>query len=283
MITEEIINKVCTERGMTKLTVGSIPTWINKLRQEGIELRLTKIFSFWNKDGSRNYDEPASEPITKTIQLIYELVELTEAKPNEKSAKTEDKKDEPKPIRKNSYPWVTTSTEDKKDEPKPSARNLKSIEKTIESELPEFLTSVLVSKWGKMTTTDRILMFQKTPSNKIKQVKVGKDETGKILTAPYVEGNYMFREANAAFLFDWYLSDTVITVCPTGVGVVGTLYGYFSEYGKYLSRPAIGYQELNKKVDTEAAKKGATTDAIKKGLSLFGFNSDVYSGNSGEV
>jgi len=26
------------------------------------------------------------------------------------------------------------------------------------------------------------------------------------------------------------------------------------------------------------AKKGATTDAIKKGLSLFGFNSDVYSG-----
>lgn len=255
MITEEIVNKVCTERGMTKLTVGSIPTWMNKLRQEGIELRLSKIFSFWNKDGSRNYDEPASEPITKTMEIISGA-EIKEESKNEKSTKTEDKKDEPKP----------------------STRDLKPVEKTNEPELPEFLTSALVSKWGKMTTTDRILMFQKTPSDKVKQVKVGKDETGKSLTAPYVEGNYMFKEANAAFLFDWYLSDTVITVCPTGVSVVGTLHGYFSEYGKYLSRPASGYQELNKKVDTEMAKKGATTDAIKKGLSLFGFNSDVYSG-----
>lgn len=144
--------------------------------------------------------------------------------------------------------------------------------------LPDFLTPALMSKWAQMTTTDRVLMFQQTPKDKIKYVKVGKDDKGQDVTAPYVEGNYMFREANAAFLFDWHLSDVVITVCPTSVGVTSKLNAWFSDHNRYLSRPATGYQELNKKVDTELAKKGATTDAIKKGLSLFGFNSDVYSG-----
>ena len=250
MITEEQVNKICVAAHMTKLSISTYPTWINKLHQEGIELRAGKVISFWNKDGSRNYDEPASDNIIKTIELI-------------KGVETNEK---------------STETKNQKDEPKPDEKNTVVNQKETVAELPDFLTPALMSKWAKMSTTDRILLFQKTPTDKIKQVKVGKNEFGKDVFAPYVEGNYMFREANAAFLFDWYLSDAVITICPTGVSVVGTLHGYFSEYNKYLSRPATGYQELNKKVDTEMAKKGATTDAIKKGLSLFGFNSDVYSG-----
>jgi len=153
----------------------------------------------------------------------------------------------------------------------------------VESEpfglLPDFLTSALMSKWAKMTTIDRILLFQKTPKDQIYQINVGKNpDTQKVEFAAYVKGNYMFKEANAAFLFDWNLSDVIITVCPSGVSVSAKLNAWFGEYNKYLSRPAVGYQEINKKIDMEQAKKGATTDAIKKGLSLFGFNSDVYSG-----
>ena len=249
MITQKEINDILARNHMTNLTISTYPTWMDKNRQEGIEFRAGKVISFWNKDGQRVYDQPASEH-------IVEIQKIIEGGKDEKSAKTEDKKDEPKPDEKNT---VVNQKE------------------TV-AELPDFLTSALMSKWAKMSTTDRILLFQKTPTDKIKQVKVGKNEFGKDVFAPYVEGNYMFREANAAFLFDWYLSGAVITVCPTGVSVVGTLHCWFSEYQKYLSRPATGYQELNKKVDTEMAKKGATTDAIKKGLSLFGFNSDVYSG-----
>jgi len=249
MITEEQIIKTCIGRHMIKLSISTYPTWMDTNRQEGIELRGGQIIPFWNKDGQRVYDQPASEH-------IVEIQKIIEGGKDEKSAKVEDKKDEPK--------------QDK--------TNAMAAKKEDVAALPDFLTSALMSKWAKMTTTDRILLFQRTPKDKIKYLVVGKDERGVKQEAPYVVGNYMFREANAAFLFDWYLSDAVITICPTGVSVVGTLHGYFSEYNKYLSRPATGYQELNKKVDTEMAKKGATTDAIKKGLSLFGFNSDVYSG-----
>ena len=144
-------------------------------------------------------------------------------------------------------------------------------------ELPEFMTAKLMEKWESLTTFERVLFFQKTPVDKIDHVIVGKKD-GKNLTAPYVKGNYMFKEANAAFLYDWYISDVVITVGIKGVSAVGTLYAWFKEYNKYLQRPATGYQELNGQVDAELARKGAITDAIKKGLSLFGFNSDVYSG-----
>ncbi len=252
MVKEETINRICIARHMIKLSISTNPTWVDKQKQEGIELQAGIIKTFWIVDGVRDYVQSAGEHILKTLELIK--VEEFE---NIGKYKSEEYHKEMGHIQKD-------KTEEKEVLPIP--------------ELPEFLTPALMGKWAKMSTTDRVLLFQKTPKDKIRSIEVGKDETGKKVFASYVEGNYMFKEANAAFLFDWYMSDAVITVCPTGVSVVGTLHCYFDEYKKYLSRPATGYQELNKKVDTEMAKKGATTDAIKKGLSLFGFNSDVYSG-----
>lgn len=237
MVKEERVNKICISRGMKRNSVSTVPTWIDDMFREGIELQAGKLIPFWVINGVRNYTEPTGEKIKKTISIIMEIDNISESEPVKEIIKTEH----------------------------------------IDGILPEFLTSALLSKWSQMTTTDRILLFQKTPADKIKSVCIGK-ENGKELYASYVEGNYMFREANAAFLFDWYIDIKEVTVATTGVSVRGTLYGWFNEYQKYLSRPATGYQELNKKVDSELAKKGATTDAIKKGLSLFGFNSDVYSG-----
>jgi len=243
MINTTIVNKICVAQKMTKLSISINPTWMDNLRMEGIEIIQGNIQTFWNKGGERVYGEPYGDKIQKILELI----------------KVEE---------------IGSTTIHKEPE-----NNNAIIPSTINNmwELPDFLTEALFEKWAKKTTTQRVMMFQQTPKEKIKYVTVGKRD-GKDIVAPYVEGNYMVKEANAAFLFDWYLSDVVISCCTTGVSVSGKLYGYFSDKEKYLVRPATGYQELNKAVDMELAKKGATTDAIKKGLSLFGFNSDVYGG-----
>jgi hypothetical protein len=240
MIDMDIIEKICLSRDMKKLTISSFPTFATKSYDEGLEVKGGKILNFWANGQGRDYEQPPSEFMKKTIELIN-------------YAQNETQEETPKP-----------------QETEQSNKELVGI-------LPEVFTPALISKWGFMGTLDRVLLFQHTPKDKIDYVVVGKKD-GKDIFAPYVKGNYMFREANAAFLFDWYLSDVVITVGLKGVSVVGKLNAWFKEYNKYLQRPATGYQELNAKVDAELARKGATTDAIKKGLSLFGFNSDVYSG-----
>ncbi len=240
MITIDKINKVCESRKMKKMGISKNPSWVDSNHQEGLEFAVGIIKSFWIKDGSRVYDEPVSESMKKTIEFIN----ADKEKPKEDKPMIEEHKD--------IIPY--------------------------NAELPDFLTAELMKKWATLSTLDRLMMFQKTPENHISKVQVGKNALGEKEFASYVKGNYMFKEANACFLFDWYLNNVVITTGIKGVGVTGTLYAWFSDYNKYISRPATGYQELNAQVDSELAKKGAITDAIKKGLSLFGFNSDVYSG-----
>lgn len=248
MINEAKVNEICMRNNLTKLSISKFPTWVYKNRQEGIHLESGKLITFWIKDGEKVFDEPCGlhiENIMKEIMMID----------NEQK---------------------NTETQDKKGEPKPEAGNLNSIEKTIESELPEFLTSALVSKWAKMSTIDRMLIFQKTPKDQIFYKKVGKNEQGVMQEAPYVKGNYMVKEANAAFLFDWKFIHQGVSMSDIAVCVYGTLEANVD--GKIYSRPAVGYEEINKKMTAQLAIKSATTDAIKKGLSLFGFNSDVYGG-----
>lgn len=230
---------------------ATIPTFTTQDNKEGLELKTGKIIPFWIKDGEKMYNQPVSD--TKIASVIGAF----EEKPKEV------KKDEKAP--------------DKVDEGK--GLDIKAPEKQSVALLPEFLTPALMTKWAQMSTTDRILMFQQTPKDQVFEVAVGKNpDTGKQEFASYVKGNYMIREANAAFLYRWYLEVEEVSVSESGVCVRGLLWGWFKEYDTNISRPATGYQERNKKVDAQQAIKGATTDAIKKGLSLFGFNSDVYSG-----
>lgn len=255
MKSEQMINQICVERHMTKLSISSIPTWMDKNRQEGIEVRAGKIIPFWNKGGERIYDEAPGDEILKTMEL------LKGDGPAEESKNKEDKKDE--------------QAKDKTDAKTVPIDEAARAPQDGDGVLPEFLTPALMSKWAKMSTIDRMLIFQRTPKEQIFQKKVGKDENGVMQMASYVKGSYMIKEANAAFLFDWKFIHQGISI-GEAVCVYGTL--EVNVDGKMYSRPAVGYEEINKKMTAQLAIKSATTDAIKKGLSLFGFNLDVYSG-----
>lgn len=252
MIKIEDVNKICSEKGMTKMSISTYPTWVDSNRQEGIEFRDGKIVSFWIKDAQRIYGEPASDHITHLIEALENF--------------KKEKKEEEKPK-------------------EPEKKDVKLKEKELHNEviktdeialLPDFLTPALMTKWAKMSTIDRMLLFQRTPENQIFGRVVGKDGNGKEIVASYVKGNYMIREANAAFLFDWNFRQQGINVGTEGVAVYGIIEANVD--GKTYTRPAVGYEEINKKMTPQLAIKSATTDAIKKGLSLFGFNSDVYGG-----
>jgi hypothetical protein len=212
-----------------------------KDNMEGLELKLGKIISFWIKDGEKLYDQPVND--TKIASVIGAFEEKPKG----------EKKDEKAP--------------DKVDEKKTS--NPENENKLIV--LPEEVTPTHLTEWGKMRTVDRMLKFQRTPKEQIFSKPVGNGQN-----ANYVKGNYMIKEANAAFLFDWSFLQTGINVGEKGVCVYGSVVAMVD--GVKMSRPAVGYEEINSKMTPQLAIKSATTDAIKKGLSLFGFNSDVYSG-----
>ena len=270
-IREVDFQQVCRLAKLVERT-GKIPTYVIKDGSEGIELLNGKIRYFQvanagTPEAHKVFDVVVNDKhIASVVGAFESKTENKDIAPHDPEPKKEEKKDE---IHKNAP--------EKKDENKDIAPLDSPTNSAVE--LPADLTIELMFKWAKMTTTERILMFQKTPKHEIFEVSVGKNpETGKAEMASYVRGNFMIKEANAAFLFDWNLEVFEISTSETGVSVRGKINGWFSEYGKYLSRPATGYQERNKKIDAQQAQKGATTDAIKKGLSLFGFNSDVYSG-----
>lgn len=230
---------ICLNYGI-KQRAGNVPTYVNKIEQEGIEINGQNIRTFWFKDLERIYGEAPSQIFQKFVDEITEQ-------------KTEETKRE------------------KNDEVKEVLSN------PIGTLLPDFLTSKLLEAWSKMKTVDRMMMFQKTPKDKIKQVIIsGKEKDNTAVYAPYVEGNYMIKEANACFLFDWEFKMNEKIISLTDVCVIGVIRANID--GKYITRPAVGYTELNARMTANLAIKSATTDAIKKGLSMFGFNSDVYSG-----
>ena len=234
---------------MTKLSIARVPTWVDKNRLEGVEIQLGRVNTFWIKGGEKVYGEPESEHITNILKELK--MEKDEGVKDEKSTEKQDKKDEQKPEQ------TKTQTTEKADN-----------EVAL---LPDVLTPALITKWEKMRTVDRMLMFQRTPRDQIFEKPVGSGQL-----ASYVKGNYMVKEANAAFLFDWKFIHQGISVGSEGVAVYGIIEANVD--GITMSRPAVGYEEINKKMTAQLAIKSATTDAIKKGLSLFGFNSDVYSG-----
>lgn len=140
--------------------------------------------------------------------------------------------------------------------------------------IPEVMSASLLEKWKKMSTFDRMLMFQRTAKEHIEMKPISKDGTVKV---PYVTGNVMFQEANIAFLFEWESKIDKVEIGDTAVCVYGSITVTID--GKKITRSCVGDQEINAKTTKYLAVKGAHTDMIKKGLSMFGFNSDVYRGD----
>lgn len=244
----EEIDHLMRNSRMLKLTLSKLPTWVDEQRQEGIELKDGKYVSFWIKSGERIYNEPAGTHIEKIMQVLIDKTGKTSADGAEKEKEGKNE--------------LATSE--------------KGEEEAIVGIVPETLTIPLLEKWKKMSTFDRMLMFQSTPKEKIQERKGFKRPDGTFEILKYVEGNYMLQEANIAFLFDWESHIENISIGATTVAVWGSV--TVSLDGKRVSRAAVGVDEINSKVTAQHAIKNACTDMIKKGLASFGFNGDVYRG-----
>jgi hypothetical protein len=249
MKTENEITTIVKKHGGKHLQFGNIPSWMDKVNQEGIELIGGKIRPFWYKELERVYNEPVSDQWQKVINEVTNTDKAKVDEPNQKEERPTEKTEK----KKEQLP-VTTETKE-----------------TNNALIPEVLTIPLLDKWRKMTTFERMLMFQKTDKSNIcerpgfggKKVK-------------YVEGNFMIQEANIAFLFSWSSKIEGFNIGDKSVSCYGSITVDID--GKQVTRAAVGVEELNSGVDAQHAMKNAATDMIKKGLSSLGFNGDVYRG-----
>ena len=143
--------------------------------------------------------------------------------------------------------------------------------------IPDEISEKFIEKLKKQTTFQRMLLFQKTAPELIKHKPKGSKQIA------YVEGNVMQQEANIAFLFNW--SDKIEGFHFSENAVA--CYGFVAVEidGKTVTHSAVGidlqeYTKAEKKpvFSQEELMKNAHTDMIKKALSKFGFNGDVYRG-----
>lgn len=247
MKTLDEVRDIMKERDMRELRIANIPTWIDKGQTEGIaiDFRNNVVRTFWVKDGERVLGEPASDKITKTVETIK----------NKGNTETKETKQE--------VP-ETVDTE-------------KVIEKVNGVLVPETMNLLLLEKWKKMSTFERILMFQKTAPEYVKQKPKGK----KMIS--YVEGNLMQQEANIAFLFNWSDKIEGFHFSDESVACYGSVTAEVDNCS--ITHSAVGvdrqeYTGTEKKpiFSEEELMKNAHTDMIKKALSKFGFNNDVYRG-----
>lgn len=150
-----------------------------------------------------------------------------------------------------------------------------------------------IEEWKKKTVFERLLFFQKTPKNLIKYRRgylhpefAGRDK--KTLTDEhfkmfqYVPINSMITEANICFLFEWsaVIESEKYFESSGEVAVRGYVQAEIN--GKLVRKPAGGSGIKKGQMDWGDALETATSEMIKRGLKKFGFNRDVYSGESDE-
>jgi len=135
--------------------------------------------------------------------------------------------------------------------------------------IPELITNdVIESHQGAIRT---LLMMQTTDKTYIKERKLTQTKTIK-----YVDGSYMTRCLNLAFLFDWSFEVPETRQDEDQFTALGVLTANVD--GHTVTKSQWGSQRVNKGMELGDALKGATTDALKKCASLFGIAADVYAG-----
>lgn len=282
MISEDIVSKICIERGMNRMNISSVPTWIDVQKQEGIEFRITGVHPFWVKDGDRLYDEPPSTYIAETIKLI---TGFGNGNPKEKKCdfESQEKKEKcqiPDQFRTEQSPERSEGAEKCKSASELAYDDSKSkfVNQLVNVfEGKQIIVPQNIEELKQMSTFDRMLLFQRTPARLIKEKK------GRGGMQKYVEGHTMKLEAWLAFLGQvsskidgWHIDDKAvacygsITVNIDGQSVTVAGCGIdLQEYTKADDKPVFTVAEL---------MKNACTDMKKKILADMGFNRDVYSG-----
>lgn len=241
--------EVCEENKLDKMSIpGKYLTFITHDRMEGIEYRAGNAKQFWFKEGQRIYDEPASDRITKILQLF---------------ANPEKKKED------------TIQTEKAENTIINDGKIINNLPAIFEGK--RIIVPSDIEELKKMSTFDRILLFQKTHPSIIKE------KNGRGGKQKYVEGNIMKLEANIAFLFQisskiegWQIDDKGVS-CYGSIKVnidgketiVSDVGSDLQEYRKEDKTPVFTVHEL---------MKNACTDMKKRCLASVGFNGDVYRG-----
>ncbi len=251
MKTEQEITNIVRDNGGSKIGVSRFPSWLNKIKQEGVQIELGKIRTFWVKDEQKVYGEAPSQSWQKVIDEIKDT-------------------QKPEMVKQEKVPQQNESTEI-------ADRFVPEVIPEKIGIIPNTLTVPLLEKWKKMTTFERMLMFQNTPQDRIEE------RNGRGGKLKYVKGNFMIQEANIAFMFRWNSKIEGWNVTPEGVTCYGSVQALIDDNMVFRACVGIDLQEMSKAngkpiFTVPEMMKNAATDMIKKGLSSLGFNSDVYRG-----
>jgi hypothetical protein len=266
--------RVCRLGKLLEKTAAKIPTFTDKQGMEGIELSKGVIIPFWIKKNPDNsvekvYDQPTQDKsICAVIGAFEEKLkgvkhEVDQVK--EKDTKTKDAEILPSSLI-NSIPDILE-------------------EKRI-------ITPQDIEAWRKLSTFDRILLFQKTPKGLVRQRRgfllpefVGRDK--KTLTDEnfkmfqYLDANTMKQSANIAFLFEWssvveseHYFEAIGEVCVRG-------YIQVEINGKTYRRSCGGSGIKKGMMDWGDTMESAISEMTKRGIYHF-LHGDVKRGEISE-
>jgi hypothetical protein len=244
------IGDILGKHGFVRVTLNKLPTWLKESTHEGFQINeKNEIVTFTANKGEIVFTNPDSDEMKKI-------------------------KDE---VRMSNEPSL-------KDIPLPPEAIKKPLDGKFVDNLPDvykgkrIVVPQDIEELKKMSTFDRILLFQKTHPDFIKYLDKKKEK-------PYVEGNIMKMEANLAFL--WDISSKIEGYPYSGIDSC-SVYGSIKVNidGKTVIVSAIGIDkqiykdgDITKPVMTiPEMQKNAWTDARKKMLADMGFNGDVYRG-----
>lgn len=102
-----------------------------------------------------------------------------------------------------------------------------------------------------------------------------KERKGKGGMVVYVEGNYVIRALNFAFLFDWSFEIIEVREEETEISVLGKLTVNVDR--KTITKTQFGVHERRNKMSVGDTLKSAATDSLKKCASQLGIAQDIYS------
>jgi len=245
-----LISDIMDKHGYIHIALNKLPTWLNEKTKEGLQINeKNEIVTFVAEKGERIFTKSDSiemQAIKKEIQIAHEPIKAPEPK------LSEPKDTIVQPI---------------------DTKFINQIAKVLEG--TRIIVPQDMEELKGMKTFDRILLFQRTPTQFIKYLDKKKER-------PYVEGNVMKMEANIAFMFKisshidgWEIRENAVAcygsirvdidgtpVTVSGVGVDKQIYKDSNP-----ERPIMTIPEM---------MKNACTDMKKKCLADMGFNNDVY-------
>lgn len=258
-----VVNEIMEKNGYTKLSLCSVPSWINTTTKEGMEYKAGNFNTFKAVDGTKVYPDKDSMDSEMIKRELFMSTVKPDVKPEEKP-KPEDKKE----------PSNVDIVQHEEKEHSVDTKFINNLPDVFEGK--RIIAFPDIEELKKMSVFDRILLFQKTYPKFIKYLDKAHER-------PYVEGNIMKQEANIAFLFQWSSKIDGWNLDKEAVACYGSIKVNID--GKDIIISGVGVdKQVYRKTDNQPTltipemMKNACTDMKKKCLADMGFNGDVYRG-----